>query len=98
MPRIRSVDREHFIKAFEEGRDFVKLASEIGGSRRAVYRIVRTFSDEGRRQPHPQSWGRKKFLSQRWLNTSPVSQKNDHVVGDEEEALHCLSCVSCVST
>ena len=63
MPRISTVDRNHLISAFEEGRDYVQLASEIGVSRRSAYRIVRTFSQEGRRRPLPQAGGRKKLIS-----------------------------------
>ena len=63
MSRISAIDREHLIKAFEDGRDIVRLTSAIGVSRRSAYRIVRSFCDEGRRQALPQSGGRQKILS-----------------------------------
>ena len=62
MSRITSVDREHLIKAFEEDRDFVQLASEIGVSRRSAYRIIQTFCRDARRTSLPRSGGRKRLL------------------------------------
>lgn len=62
MSRVPQVDREHLIRAFEEGRDFIKLASEIGVSRRSAYRIVRTFCSEDRRGPLRHAGGRTRVL------------------------------------
>jgi len=62
MTRVSLINREHLIRAYEEGRDFIKLASDIGVSRRSAYRIVRIFSDEGRRRPLPHAGGRNKVL------------------------------------
>ena len=42
------VDREFLIKAFEEDRDFVHKALEIGVSRRSAIRFVQTFGRDAR--------------------------------------------------
>lgn len=45
MSRMSARDREHLMKAFEEGQEFIPLTSDIGVSRPSFYRIIRTFCD-----------------------------------------------------
>ena len=69
MPRVNASDRNHIIRAYEEGRDFIALADDLNINRRTAYRIVQIFQRENRRTCLPMNrGGRHKIISQEMLD------------------------------
>lgn len=69
MPRVSASDRNHIIRAYEEGRDFISLANDLNINRRTAYRIVHVFQRKNRRLCLPANCGgRHKILSQEMLD------------------------------
>ena len=68
MPRVSQSDRNHIIRAFEDGLDFISLANDLHINRRTAYRIVQTFQRENRRHCLPVT-GRHKILTPGMVNS-----------------------------
>ena len=87
MPRVSQSARNHIIRAFQDGLDFISLANDLHLliNRRTDYRIVQTFQRENRRHCLPVT-GRHKILTAGMVNSlvSFVEEKPDrNSIGNE---------------